>query len=397
MASLNGKLFMFQLSHDPLVFDPSVSTTTYRRVSELTGYSGTVQSSNVAISAYGRLWTANTATDKVTVQWCDIKNGAAWTSGTSGTLDVTTVWPQGGDNIVALGAHNGFLYIFGSNSILIYSGATSPSTMTLYDTVVGIGCIARDSVCSTGTDIIFLSSTGVRSLQRTIQEKSAPLRDVSKNVRNDLMQEVSGELTSGIKAVFSPREAFYVLALPVAKVAYCFDTKTALQDGAARVTKWTTTSFFTSFLYRQDGSLLIGKTSYVGLYTGYQDNGSSYRFQYYTNNTDLGTPSVTSILKRLAVVVIGGSNQILTMKWGYDFSTNYYSENVNIPSQGVAYYGVAEYNSTAEYSSGISLQTLRSYPTGSGKIVQVGFEADINGSALSIQKIEIHAKEGKIA
>jgi hypothetical protein len=36
------------------------------------------------------------------------------------------------------------------------------------------------------------------------------------------------------------------------------------------------------------------------------------------------------------------------------------------------------------------------YPTGTGKVVQTGYEADINGSPLSIQKIEIQAKNGKV-
>jgi hypothetical protein len=103
-----------------------------------------------------------------------------WNSGTAGTLDTTTVWPKGGDVIVALGAHNGFLFIFGKNNILVYQGATTPSTMTLQDVITGIGCVARDSVAYTGTDLIFLSSTGVRSALRTIQEKSMPLRDLSK-------------------------------------------------------------------------------------------------------------------------------------------------------------------------------------------------------------------------
>ena len=87
------------------------------------------------------------------------------------------------------------------------------------------------------------------------------------------------------------------------------------------------------------------------------------------------------------------------MKWGYDFSANYYSAISKIPSQSnIAQFGLSEYNTSgAEYSGGIALQTLTNYPTGSGKIVQVGFEADIAGSALSIQKIEIHAKQGKLA
>jgi len=62
-ASLNGITYFFQTGHDPLIYDPAVSTTTYRRVSEKVGYAGTVQPANIAISAYGRLWTATTATN----------------------------------------------------------------------------------------------------------------------------------------------------------------------------------------------------------------------------------------------------------------------------------------------------------------------------------------------
>lgn len=395
-AYLDGDLYFYQRGHVPLGFDPASSTTQYYRVDQEVGYNGTVQLANIVISALGRIWNAGTTTDKVTVQWSDIKNPQKFGSGTAGTLDTTSVWPKGGDVITALAVHNNFLFIFGKQNILVYQGANSPATMTLYDTITGIGCIARDSVVNTGTDIIFLSETGVRSVMRTIQEKSAPLRDLSKNVRNDLMSAVASEDKATIKAVYSPREAFYLLTLPVLKTVYCFDMKNMLQDGASRVTTWSNIEP-KSFCYRSDGTLLIGKEGYIGTYTGYLDDTSSYRFQYFTNHTDLGAPSVTSVLKKLSVVVIGGANQYVTMKWGYDFTGNYYAQNVNIPNQGVAYYGVAEYNtSTAIYSAGTALQTLVAYPTGAGKVVQTGYEADINGSALSIQKIELQAKNGKI-
>lgn len=394
-AYLDGDLYFYQRGHVPLGFDPDTSTTTYYRIDQEAGYNGTVQQANVVISALGRIWNADTTTDKVTVQWSDLKNPHKFGSGTAGTLDTTSVWPKGGDTITALASHNNFLFIFGYRNILVYQGANSPSTMTLYDTITGIGCIARDSVVETGTDVIFLSETGVRSILRTIQEKSAPLRDISKNVRNDLMSAVASETKANIKSVYNPREGFYLLTLPTLKSVYCFDMKTALPDGSARATTWDSMEP-QSFCQKSDGTMLIGKAGYIGTYTGYQDNGSSYRFQYFTNHTDLGAPSVTSILKRLSTVVIGGSGQYLTMKWGYDFSGNYYSYNAQIPVQGVYYYNVAEYNTTAEYSGGVSLQTLKAYPTGSGKVVQTGYEADINGSALSIQKIEIQAKNGKI-
>jgi len=395
MISLADHLYLFQLGHDPLVFDPSVSTTTYRRLVEKSGSTGTPPNANVAISAYGRIWATDSATNKTTIFWSDILSGHKWGAGSSGSLNVDQVWPNGGDVITGLGAHNGFLFIFGRNNILVYSGATNPSTMTLSDTITGIGCIARDSIQNTGSDLIFLSDTGVRSVLRTIQEKSAPFRDLSKNVRNDLMTGLSGETLANVKAVYSPLDSFYLLTSPSLGVVYCFDNKALLQDGSSRVTTWngiTPKSFF----YASNKQLLIGKEGYLGEYSTYQDNGSTYRMSYYTNHTDLDAPSVSSSLKKLSVVVIGGSNQFVTMKWGYDFKENYYSQNAQIPEQSVSYYNIAEYNTTASYADGITLQTLVAYPNGAGKVIQTGYEADINGSALSIQKIEIQAKNGKI-
>lgn len=108
-AAINGCIVFYQSGHDPLVFDPVVSTTQYKRVSEITAYSGTVQKSNAVISAYGRTWSADVSTDKVTVQWSDLQSPQVFDKGTAGTLNTTQVWPKGTDSIVALGAHNGFL------------------------------------------------------------------------------------------------------------------------------------------------------------------------------------------------------------------------------------------------------------------------------------------------
>jgi hypothetical protein len=394
-ASLNGITYFFQTGHDPLIFDPAVSTTTYRRVSEKSGYVGTVPSGNIVLAAFGRLWVANTATVKNTVYFSDLLAGHVWSTGTSGSLNVDRVWPQGADEVQGIAAHNGFLIIFGKRQILVYANATTPSTMTLADTVGGIGCIARDSIQSTGKDVLFLSNSGVRSFARTIIEKSAPLGDLSKNVRSDLMQIVAGETLANIKSVYSESEAFYLLTLPSVKEAYCFDTRTQLQDGSFRITKWDSIEP-TALLSRRNGDLLIGKNGYIGKYGTYQDYTSNYRMLYYTNHADLGNQNVTSLLKRLKVVVIGGTNQYVTMKWGFDFMTNYQSANALIPTQGISEYGIGEYG-IAEYSEGIALQTLSVQATGSGKIVQTGYESNINGSPLSIQRIEIQSKDGKIS
>jgi len=393
-ASLNGIAYFFQTGHDPLIYDPAVSTTTFRRVSEKTGYVSTVPQANICLSAFGRLWVANTSTDKVTVTFSDLIAGHVWGGGTSGSLDVSRVWPNGADEVMGLAAHNDFLFIFGKRQILVYSGASTPATIVLSDTIGSIGCIARDTIQSVGSDVIFLSDSGVRSLMRTIQEKSAPLRDLSKNVRFDLNSSLAAETLANLKSVYSEKEAFYLLVLPTTLQVYCFDTKQSLQDGASRVTKWDSIAP-TALRSLRNGDLYIGKNGYIGKYGTYLDDTSNYRFMYYTNNADLGNPNQISILKSVTAIVIGGSNQYLTIKWGFDYSGAYQSENVYIPTQISYEYGIAEYN-IAEYTSGVPIKTLTANASGSGKIVQTGYETTINNVSFSLQKIEIQAKDGKI-
>jgi hypothetical protein len=394
-ASLNGIAYFFQTGHDPLIYDPAVSITTFRRVSEKTGYTGTVPLANIAISAFGRLWVANTSTDKVTITFSDLIAGHIWSGGTSGSLDVSRVWPNGADEVMGLAAHNDFLFIFGKRQILVYSGASTPASLVLSDTVGSIGCIARDTIQSIGSDVVFLSDSGVRSLMRTIQEKSAPLRDISKNVRFDLNSSLVGESLVNLKSVYSEKEAFYLLVLPAASVVYCFDTKQSLQDGASRVTKWDSIAP-KSLKSLRNGDLYIGKNGFIGQYGGYIDDTTTYQFVYYTNNADLGNPNQISILKSISAIVIGGSNQFLTIKWGFDYSGAYQAQNVFIPTQASYEYGVAEYN-VAEYNAGIAIKTLKANASGAGKIVQTGYEATINSISFSLQKIEIQAKDGKMA
>jgi hypothetical protein len=393
-ASLNGIAYFFQTGHDPLIYDPAVSTTTYRRVSEKSGYVATVPQANIAISAFGRLWVANTSTDKVTISFSDLIAGHVWGGGTSGSLDVSRVWPNGADEVMGLAAHNDFLFIFGKRQILVYSGASTPASLVLSDTVGSIGCIARDTIQSIGSDVVFLSDSGVRSLMRTIQEKSAPLRDLSKNVRFDLNSSLAGETLANLKSVYSEKEAFYLLVLPATFQVYCFDTKQTLQDGASRVTKWDSIAP-TALRSLRNGDLYIGKNGYIGKYGTYLDDTVTYRFAYYTNNADLGNPNQISILKTVTAIVIGGSNQFLTINWGFDYSGAYRAENIYIPTQTSYEYGTAEYN-IAEYTSGVLIKTLSANASGSGKIVQTGYETTINGTSFSLQKIEIQAKDGKI-
>jgi hypothetical protein len=214
------------------------------------------------------------------------------------------------------------------------------------------------------------------------------------------MSDVASQTLANIKSVYSEREGFYLLTMPVTQSVYCFDTKVILQDGSSRVTTWDSITP-TALTSLRSGAVYLGKNGYIGQYTGYNDHTSVYRFQYYTNHADLGNVNQTSVLKKISVVVIGGTNQNLIIKWGFDFKTNYLSATTTIPVQGVSEYNIAEYGANAtvvaEYSDGVALNTLKVSASGTGKVVQTGYESDINGAQLSIQKIEIQAKNGKLS
>jgi hypothetical protein len=265
--------------------------------------------------------------------------------------------------------------------------------LTLKDVITGIGCIARDSVASIGTDLLFLSSTGVQSLQRVVQEKSLPFRDISKNVRDELLSNVNSELSKNIKATYFPTDAFYLLTLPSTGFTYCFDTRGTLENGAARTTIWKQINP-TAFCVTQDRQLYIGKPGYIGKYEGHEDNATTYRMSYFTNYFDFGSATTNKILKRINVTAIGGSTQPIAVKWGYDYTRNYFSRGI-VLSGAVSYeYGVGEYG-LAFYSNGIALDIANIPASGSGTVLQLGFEADIDGTPLSIQKIDFFLKQGK--
>ena len=393
MAALNGSLFMYQLDHDPLVFDPLVSATTYRRVSEMTGHTGVIQNSNCVISAFGRTWSANTTTDKNTIQFSDLLEGQKFTGGTSGTLNIAAVWPNGADEIISLAAHNGYLMIFGRRQILVYSGASTPASMTLADTISGVGCFARDSVVVTGGDVLFLSDNGVRSLQRTIQEKSAPMRDISANVRDDVVAAVSLETASEVKAVYSDKDAFYLLSLPTTNVVYCFDMRQVLQNGAARATAWDNITP-TAFWYTRDKRLLLGQKGYIGEYSGYSDNTASYRMNYYTNYFDFQSPTTIKILKKINMTLIGGNGATTTIKYGFDYEQKYLSRIIVLGNINIAEYGISEYN-IGEYTTGVVFDNQQIQASGSGHVLQMGIETVVNGFEISIQKLDCYVKTGR--
>lgn len=457
IASFNNHTVFVQDNHVPVYYDASAAT--YKE------YSDVAFVNPVCVSAcFNRMWVA----ENYTVYWSKILEPQSFTGTGTGRLDMREVFGED-DRVVAITSYNNRLVIFGRRNIAFFVGAEDPTStqFQMTDHIRGIGCIARDSVQNVGTDVVFLSAEGVRTVGRTIQEQSSPIGDVSKNVRDDIVLFTQSEAEYRIKGIYVPTEAFYLLTLPATGYTYCFDMRAQLQDGSRRATLWTQIQP-SAFCVRNDNTLLLGQDAYIGKYDGYNDDGSSYRLQYFTNYFDFGNATVESILKKVRLAIIGGSEQVAALKWAFDYNVDYKSVTFQLSKGSLALYNEDEYglnttvagnivaeqsastitvggvhydldfstvntvtypveitvyldddgyyyavqdaeetrtettlyfgvdDFTAEYSEGIILDNISLNLGGFGAVLQIGIEADVSSNALSIQKIDIFAKNGKL-
>ena len=390
--NFNDYAYFFQRGYEPLVYSNSLGAVT--KMSSVSGASVTsAQYSHEAIGAYGRVWCVGNASDDNTIYWSDLLIGHDFSGGSSGSIDVSKAWPNGFDKVVAIAAHNGLLVVFGENNTLVYAGAESPATMAIQDTIPGVGCVDRKSVQNIGTDLLFLTQTGLRSLGRSIQEKSLPITDLSRNIKQELIANTLATAES-VSTVYSPENYFYLLCFPDLNLVYCFDVRGTLENGAYRVTRWPSVDF-KCFHRDRNGDIYIGTTAGVGTYDNYFDNGSVYRFRYYSPGLSFGDPSRIKMLKKIRPTIIGGNNADIFLKWSYDFSTATSTSTFRTSSATPGFYGQSEFN-VAEYSEeGTIISRSSINTTGYGSVISVGLETDINGYALSIQEMNVLALIGK--
>jgi len=402
-ANINDHTMLVQAGHPPLLataetgsFVVDLLTDHVAHGSHTPNY-GTSYPRDV-IAGYSRFWVH----DGSTVYWSDDIAGTFphFDGGSSGFVNIASVLPNNVDTITALALHNGFLIIFCERCIVVYGGAETPlaATFAVSDVISGVGCIARDSVQHTGNDLLFLSDTGVRSLGRLLQEKSLPMRDLTKNIRDDLSLDVALERASyghldNVCSVYSEVNAFYLLSIPSQAHVYCLDLRRSLEDGSSRVTKWVSYPA-TSFLRRRDREVLVGKVDGIGKYSGYTDNNASYYLSYFSPYMDMGAASLIKIIKQLKATVVGGSGQVFILKTNFDYEDNTDSYTYTIKESSIAEFNVDEFN-LGEFSSGIAIDTVKARVNGSGNAIQIGFEATVFQNPLSVQTIDMFVKTGR--
>ena len=388
-VNFNDKVIGAQASHALIV-------KTSGNFAAVSASSGVVPTQPVAVlAAFGRIWTISS--DGKTLKWSALLDETKWaTADGAGSQDLNYLWTKGTDTGVALGAFGSTLVVFGKRHIFLFTDGSGsdrgldPTTMYVGDTIEGVGCVARDSVQPLGEgDLIFLSQHGIRSMQRTIQEKQTPLQDLTGNSRDyvNAVLLASGITASKMKSVVSPENGFYLLSSPDSNRTICVDVRAPLQDGTFRTFDWD--GFIpNSMVRRLNGDILFGWAGKVGKYSGYLDDTSTYRFVFRSGFIDMGPEGNTQNkqLKNIILTAFSPSASIATVKWYWDFRLDFHSYQLEYNDDVVSEYNESNYD-TAQYGGILSQRIDRIPGWGSGQYVSFGVEMDINGYPYAINSM----------
>ena len=411
-----------QAGHRPIHYNST--THVWEDLEDTSGYSAptgiTTFDPSCILAKFGRLWAAGMSEDKETILYSRTLAHHEWNGIGSGTINMRSVW--GFDEVVSLASFNGKLIIFGRNNIAIYNDPFDPDGdgFGLDEVIHGIGCVARDSVQAFGDDILFLSADGVRSLNRTKIQDKMPLTDLTKNVKNDIIKNITSSQSEDIKSQYNHTGGYYILSFTDLNETYILDFKAINPDGTPRITKWNTDAIRApkSFLSLPSGTLYLGLGSstsshtfngviakyddYYDLdYSGSTPSNQTYQTVFKTVWMDFGNPYTAKLLKKFSVVIDGGREQDVTVKWFRDYNGTIGDSStfsLTPVSSGVtALFGDStSLYGNVKYAPLFFPKEYRLNLSKAAKVVQIEMINLIKGFKGSLQSMTVLAKEGKI-
>jgi len=406
--NFNNELLAYQANEDMIHYHSG----SWSKVKDDGGYTSpngvTTFDPSCGLGYYGRAWAGGISEEKDVIYYSDLLDAHKWGSGSSGSIDLKTVW--GKDEIIAIHPFAGKLAIFGKENIVLYDGVADINDLMLDEVIRGIGCVSRDSIQAIGDDLFFLSDTGVRSLLRTAQLDKLPLMEKSVTIKDELIANIKS--STNVKSVYILDEGLYLLSFVDNNVTYVFDITYKTQRETPRVSKW---SFGgdrhpTSLAYTQEYGLLIGqKSGRVSTYEGYWDidySGSSvYTYNAYTGGfstvwIDLGQGVQTSILKRLVMVVSGGQGTDVGLRVYKDFEmipklSPTFKLNPTLSGTPALWGSATSLYATSKYAP-IHGWKEHSIPlAGAAKYLRLEMDGVTQGYKASLQSLSLLFKQGK--
>lgn len=393
-CNLQNTLFAVQQTHAPAAWRKIAGTWTAQTIT-LTTLAGAKP--DVALSAFGRVWLANDANNKYTIWFSEELNPLNFDTAGAGTLDISKAI-IGNDNIVALASFGNRLVVLCEKQVITYLVNPDAAPFLSIDEVIkGVGCLSRDSVVNTGSDLVWLAKQGVVSLGRLINsDGQLPIGDISNTVHSVLQNSIAvTSALSAVKGCWWEAEQSYLLLFPSTDTIYCFNTR-VLSDAGPSVTIWDRTKSVSCITSDSNRDLRFGGTNTWYIYRGYGSSTDIYRMKYFSGYVDFGTPESFKFLKNISFRVRTGPSQNTLIKWAFDYSDLFEAEAFIVTGiSGLdSEYGTSEYD-VAEYFSGPQLFDIRCVGSLSGQYLQFGVETDIEGNEYVIFNTEIHVTTGK--
>jgi hypothetical protein len=417
----NDRVIGVQQGHTPCV--ATIAVGALGNFANVVAASGSVPTGNSGIAAFGRIWVADS--DGLTIKYCALLDETKWAAvDGGGSIDTSLYWPRGRDYIVALAAWEDKLVVFGRHNILVYSYPGTPAAIDLSDTIEGTGCIARDSVQPIGTDILFLSESGVRSLKKSIITQKAPVQELSLPVRDTLLQYTTPGNVANIRSVYNQTEGFYLLAIVGSSdtKTFCFDVKQLVQESqfpnteGVRISRWVGFPIH-GIAYGRDRVMYVsyrsGSNEKIGFYSGYYDGGTTgYTLKYSSPWIDLANPqggdsgTFYKILKQANVTTVGSNNYQINFGVSFDFASTGYTQAINVSTTGAVIsewngntagvnlteWGIAEYNSSSKVMNTSKVQLGRY-----GQHLKLSVSVPVMGYEISLQKVDLFMKKGRVS
>jgi hypothetical protein len=364
---------------------------------------------------YGRIWCGGVAEANDVVYYSNLLDGDDWTGGDTGLIDLSKVW--GTDEIVALAPFYGKLVIFGKNNIVVYNSPETVGALAVDEVIRGIGCVSRDSVQAIGDDLVFLSATGLRSLYRTTEKDKLPLTDLSVNIKDTLIRNI-GQSTD-VKSVYVENEGVYIMSFVDKNINYVFDFKHITPNEVPRITTWSFdldrepasmayTKLYSGLLVGQKDGSIAGYEGYHDIDLAWVDSAVSYTNASFTSNISSiwislgGEQTVSSsLLKRMLLVLEGGSGSVLSLRWYKDFSGSSSAETLielrpDTTGSTALWGDSASLYGAAKFTPIYGLKEYKTPLTGSAKHLKLNLSLASNGYDASIQDLTLLHKEGKI-
>lgn len=401
--NFNNKVIGFQAGSKPIVY----SGTSFAVVSESSGTAPTCFAC-IGICAYGRVWAVDS--DGQTIKYSGLLDETDWGGAGAGQIDMSSVWPGGMDVVSGLAAFNGSLVVFGKNHIVIYddnigsSIGVDPNNLMVADVIQGTGCVSQCTVQKVGnSDIVFLSRNGVQSLQRVVLQKSNPLENVSKYVRDDMMELVNEAGFGNIQSAYSPDKGLYFLTVPAASnsLTWVFDVKNAFQDEeGSLIFPCTTWDLVPSYIcVRQSGTILLGSDDgEIWTLGADSDDSVPIRYEWHSPWLDLGQElsNRLKLLKKVGAIVFTRANSEVFFSWAKDFNEEELDTvAIVLDGDAVSEWNVAEWG-LAEWAGALSLKIVDVNGRASAHYYKFKVESDTQ-EGFALQQFEIYCKIGRMA